>query len=266
MFQLAEGDGSALLLLFPNTFEFFFIFYELVRTRWDPARSSRRFWVLSAAGIWIFIKLPQEYWIHVAQLDTTDLVRAHPWVGALGAGAIAALLAAFWFILRPRLRRADHPFALEAGPLPAGMSRLEERLAYRAARTRLFALWLLEKVVLISLLCTIFVQILPRVEATPAQVTVGVGGLVAVNSLFGLSTARRGVGFESVARSFVALALVNATIVLLVRVLRPTDNEFQADATLFFVLLITLIVTVYDRYRPVLDVRLPKGRAGDSVT
>ena len=29
----------------------------------------------AAAFIWIFIKLPQEYWIHVAQLDTTDLIK-----------------------------------------------------------------------------------------------------------------------------------------------------------------------------------------------
>ena len=34
-FELTQT--RALLLVFPNTFEYFFIFYELVRMRWDPA-------------------------------------------------------------------------------------------------------------------------------------------------------------------------------------------------------------------------------------
>src|SRR5688572_21417029 len=31
-----------LLLVFPNTFEYFFIFYEIVRTRWSPRRLETR--------------------------------------------------------------------------------------------------------------------------------------------------------------------------------------------------------------------------------
>ena len=31
--------------------------------------------VLAAAAIWIFIKLPQEWWIHIAQLDMTDFIK-----------------------------------------------------------------------------------------------------------------------------------------------------------------------------------------------
>src|SRR4029079_11844295 len=61
-----------LLLIFPNTFEYFFIAYELVRTRRNPIRYTMRFWVWVAAAIWVFVKLPQEWWIHVAQLDFTD--------------------------------------------------------------------------------------------------------------------------------------------------------------------------------------------------
>src|SRR5205809_575081 len=61
-----------LLLVFPNTFEYFFIFYEAVRLWWNPRRMSRHLVIGVAAAIWIFIKLPQEYWIHVAQLDVTE--------------------------------------------------------------------------------------------------------------------------------------------------------------------------------------------------
>jgi len=83
-----------LLLVFPNTFEYFFIAYEVVRLRYEPARRSARFWLLLAAFIWIFIKLPQEYWIHVAQLDFTDAVRDHPWFGVAIVVALIALAVA----------------------------------------------------------------------------------------------------------------------------------------------------------------------------
>ena len=36
LFEL--GGPRWLLLVFPNTFEYFFIAYEVVRTRWDPTR------------------------------------------------------------------------------------------------------------------------------------------------------------------------------------------------------------------------------------
>ena len=36
---------------------------------------SRWLLVGAAAFIWIFIKLPQEWWIHVAQLDMTDFIK-----------------------------------------------------------------------------------------------------------------------------------------------------------------------------------------------
>src|SRR3954462_12068069 len=67
-----------LLLIFPNTFEYFFIAYELIRLRYDPTRFPARWWWTLAAAIWIVIKLPQEYWIHVAQLDVTDTIAAYP--------------------------------------------------------------------------------------------------------------------------------------------------------------------------------------------
>ena len=64
-----------MLLLFPNTFEYFFLFYEGVRTRWNPKRLSVAAVIAAAFAIWVFIKVPQEYWIHVAQLDFTDYLQ-----------------------------------------------------------------------------------------------------------------------------------------------------------------------------------------------
>ncbi len=56
MFELA--DQQWLLLVFPNTFEYFFLAYELVRTRWAPVRLGHRALLWLAAGIWVVVKLP----------------------------------------------------------------------------------------------------------------------------------------------------------------------------------------------------------------
>src|SRR3954464_13388605 len=119
-FELTSARG--MLLLFPNTFEFYFIVYEAIRLRWDPARCSARFWLLTAAGLWVFVKLPQEYWIHVAQLDFTDAVSERPWFGVLCALLVLALLAVLWFVARPRAPAPDWTWRLAAEPLPAAPS------------------------------------------------------------------------------------------------------------------------------------------------
>ena len=74
------SGAGALLLIFPNTFEYFFMAYEIVRVRWRPNRLSRHDLLRLAAFIWIVIKLPQEYWIHVADLDFTDEYGRHAWL------------------------------------------------------------------------------------------------------------------------------------------------------------------------------------------
>ena len=60
----------------------------LHRLRGDPhplgADGLRlRWWVVTAGLIWVFVKLPQEYWIHVAQLDVTDFLAEHSWATPL---------------------------------------------------------------------------------------------------------------------------------------------------------------------------------------
>ena len=48
LFELT--DERLFLLIFPNTFEYFFIAYELARLRFDPSRISARFWLLTGRG------------------------------------------------------------------------------------------------------------------------------------------------------------------------------------------------------------------------
>src|SRR3954451_1920045 len=114
--------ARAMLLLFPNTFEFYFIVYEAIRLRWDPARWSRRFWLYTAAGLWIFVKLPQEYWIHIAQRDFTDTVSEHLWFGVASAVFVLALLAVLWLVVPPRAPAPAWDWRFAAEPLPAAES------------------------------------------------------------------------------------------------------------------------------------------------
>ena len=107
-----------LLLIFPNTFEYFFIAYEVVRTRRDPRRYTLRFWVWVAAVIWVVVKLPQEWWIHVAQLDFTDELSAHPWMGPTIVAALVIAGAVYWWYVRPRLSPPDWPLRAAADPDP----------------------------------------------------------------------------------------------------------------------------------------------------
>ncbi len=242
-----------LLLVFPNTFEYFFIAYEAIRLRWNPLRLRRRFVALMAIGIWVFVKLPQEWWIHVAQLDFTDFAAEHGWVWPTLAVLLVAAVVIGWWAVKYKLPAADWPLRIAADPLPADLATPAERAAYRAVRWREFDWNLAEKVVLVALVCVIFAEILPGSTATAAQVVVVVSILVVVNSAIGLAFARRRHSIRSTGAQFLAMCVLNLGILL---VMRALSARFALDNALFFVLLISLIVLLYDRYGPVRAERL----------
>ena len=246
-------DSRALLLIFPNTFEYFFIVYEAIRLRWSPTRLSRRNLIVIAAVIWICVKLPQEYWIHIAKLDTTDLIAAHPWIGVLGAAVLVALLVVFQRVVRPRLPQPEYAWRIAADPLPAEIADPAARDAWIALHRRVLDWRLLEKTLLVGFVCMIFAQILPDVDASNGQIMVGTAILITIDSVLGLWTARRSRGIASTAKAFLWLALANGAIVAVAEALDPGDVPL--GNTLFFVLLLTLIVTLYDRYEPYHGVR-----------
>ena len=248
-----------LLLLFPNTFEYFFIAYEAVRLRWDPRRYSRRFWVVTAAAIWIVVKLPQEYWIHVAQLDFTDTWAEVAWFAPVVVGAVLAGLAVLWFVVRPRLHRPDWTWRVAADPLPREMDSAAERDAWTAAHARVWSWSTLEKVVLIGLLSTIYAQILPGLEVSPLQMFLGVAAYVVANAAVSLAFARRVGTREGLAGDLGVRIVVNLGLVLLAR-LALGSNALDEWATVFFVLLVSLLVTMHDRFSPVATVRAEHDR------
>jgi hypothetical protein len=230
-----------LLLVFPNTFEYFFIAYEAVRTRWNPARLSALAVVTMAVFITVFIKLPQEWWIHIAQLDFTEFMADHPYLWFVLAGLVVAAGVVYWRY-RSRLPVADWAFTVDVDrhlpELPAGPPVPE----------RFWSPVLIEKVVLLALISVIFAQVLPDVRASNLGVAIGVALLVVLNASVSQFLRSRGRSWSTSAQEFAAMLVINTGIVTLDSIL-GRGNETPALSTLFFVLLLSLLIALFDRFR-----------------
>ncbi len=271
---LFELTGARpLLLFFPNTFEYFFIFYELVRLRWDPARLGRAFWLAAAAVIWAFIKIPQEYWIHIAQLDVTDTIsfliyNALPGTPVyfilenstfLLAVLLAGLIVLLWW-LRRRLPVADHPWAVAAAPYQGAFSKQQTDQASATWSRRVIDQDLLEKIVLLTFLSVIFAQIMPGIRSTTVQLIVAVTVFVAVNTVVSHWLARRGVSWSTTVIQFAVMLVINSVMVLVYSlIMLGIHGSISVANALFFVLLLTLIMTLFDRFQMVYLARFPRG-------
>ena len=272
-------EWRPLLLIFPNTFEYFFIFYEIVRSRWTPARLGTHFFVVAATAIWVVFKLPHEYWIHVAQLDATDIVKDVVFGAGSGVGwsdAIARQPAAFALLIaaivtaivgvRVLVRRLApppaHELTLAAAPLPDFIDEAQER-DRRIAGWRLFDMHLMEKIVLVGCVTVIFAQVLPGVDPSPLQRLRGAAIVVTINAFVRIRLARASRSRESAILSFVMLTAINMVIVAFSDwLLRRREGSLDIPSTLFFLLLLTLIVTLYDRWHPVFDARFSERERG----
>jgi hypothetical protein len=254
LFELLQS--RAMLLLFPNTFEFYFIAYEAIRQRYDPAHVPARMWLLIAAGLWVVVKLPQEYWIHIAKRDFTDTVAEYPWFGIACALAVLGLLAAAQFLVRPRLPPPSRDGRLRADRLPVSLGDAQLRHARDLRRRRALLAELGEQVALLALLCIVFAEILPGIDATPLQVTVGIVVIVGANAAISIAGARRGrLGRIPAGARFAALVACNLALVFAASLALSGRADFQLGAGCFFALLITLIIWLYNVYKPVHDVR-----------
>ena len=242
-----------MLLIFPNTFEYFFIAYEIIRLRWNPTRLSMRTWILIAAAIWIFVKLPQEYWIHIAQLDVTDTIAKYPVATVVLALVVAGLALFAWLRYRSRLPAPDWGWRVAAEPLPEEIGTAAERDRWVAGR-RLLYTGTYEKIALVGFLSVIFGEILPDRESSTLQLFLGVAAFVLVNAAISLWVARRWRSLESVLAAFGARVLLNVGLVLLADLLL-VRGDLSLGPALFFVLLLSLITLLDDRYRPVYEFR-----------
>jgi fatty acid desaturase len=108
--------------------------------------------------------------------------------------------------------------------------------------------------VLIGLLSTIYARILPGLEVSDLRMFVGIALFVVINAAISIAVARRAGSREGLAAAFGARVVVNVGLVLLARLLLG-GGALDLSATVFFVLLISLLVTYHDRFSPVAAVR-----------
>lgn len=261
LFELTQV--RALLFIFPNTFEYLFIFYEAVRLKWDPIVLTKNKVITATAIIWIFVKLPQEYWIHIAQLDTTDWIRANPSNALILIAYAMFLLGLAWWLLRdlPPMRPGIEVAAEILPVAPGDFSGKGSRTGFPILNSaeRFFNNALVEKIVLVSLLSIIFAQIIPGVRSTNLQLAIGMAIVIIINTALSHWLARRGNQWKSIIQEFIVMSAVNLGIVLAFDYLLPRyDGSINLFNTLFFMLLLTLNVTLYDRYRAVYIRRNPK--------
>ena len=257
-----------ILLVFPNTFEYFFIAYETVRTKWNPFKLAPRMVFTIAASIWVFIKLPQEWWIHIARLDFTDVVAENSWVAPTLVAALCVLALVYWFAIRPRLPQPDWSWRFVADPLPEDMDTVQEQAAWHARFGAIWSWETFEKVFLVGLLSVTFAKSLPGVKATSLQLFVGVAVVVLANAFFTLVMARRSWTIAGIGKAFLVRMVANVVLVVVADWLLAGGSgggDLDTASTLFFLTLISLVTTLHDRYWPVFATRrreeLPAGMA-----
>lgn len=256
-------DARSLLLVFPNTFEYYFIAIEFMKVARNPFGLRTRQAAALAAFIWVWIKLPQEWWLHVAQLDFTDLVKQYvfgvprdaPWLSALRSRPLALL----WFLVAGlaivrvtraaarRLSFAEWPATLAADTQNAHMG--WPTPPSRTRPTPFFGWAFAEKVLLVSLVVTIFVQILPGAGPRLPEVWLGAASIVTATAFISQTLARRGVTWRSSVMQFTAMYAGNTALAISVQLIRPGILANSLPVVLFLIGIVTLIVSTYDRYR-----------------
>jgi hypothetical protein len=243
----------ALLLVFPNVFEYFFIAYETVRSRWSPVGLLIGWWLSAAALIWVVVKLPQEWWLHIAQLDVTEVIGEHRWVIGLLVAVLAGLAVGFRTVVQPRLRPPDWDWRFRPEPLPEEIDEAHEQSAWRMRYDAVWSWNTGEKVLLLGLVCCIFAQMLPDYTGSTRDLFIGVAIAVLLNAAITLAAARRRWTVSSTVLAFaVRLAMNVALSVVANAVLEARIDGYD---TLFFLTMISLITTLHDRWRPVHAVR-----------
>ena len=111
---------------------------------------------------------------------------------------------------------------------------------------------LIEKIILVTLVSLSFAQVLVGVQATDLELVAGVAFVVILNTVLSHWLARRGFGRAFTMQQFVILFFVNSLVMLIYTILRRLlGDPVSITNALFFVLLFSLLITLFDRYRQV---------------
>ena len=231
---------------------------------------SKKLLLGAAALIWIAIKLPQEYLLHIALIDTTDWLKTAlfqtpadaSWSGALQArplvlAGVFAVAALFYIgvrrIVAGRLPPADRRAAFSADAHGPTFAEEEVRSAVAREASSIVDVALIEKIVLVTLVCISFAQVLPgAVQTTNLQFAISVTIAVTINTALSHWLARRGFGWAFSLRQFIVMGAVNSGFILIYAALRAmVARPLKLGNAFFFALFLTLLITLFDRYRQV---------------
>ncbi len=280
-FELTQA--RALLLLFPNTFEYFFIFYQSVALRWNPRRLTAAMVIGAAFAIWVFIKVPQEYWIHVAQRDVTDTIKMGFGVPldtswgtivsqnllvflVLAVAVLAVIFALRWLVIT-RLPAADWALSFNADTHERDVTPQEAQAVARTRARTLLDSDLFEKIALIALVTVIFSRTLPGVDATLTQLAIGAAVIIAVNTAISEWLLRHRFTWGPILLEFVVMMAANGIILALAAFALPfVGGSIDRGSTLFLLLLLTLLIIMYDDFRPYYLARRDRQRNSGSVS
>ena len=258
----------ALLLVFPNTFEYFFIAYEAIRSRWRTDAVATA--LVDRRGR-LHLDLHQAAAGVVDPRGSARLHRfpggpllgrpdhrgapSHRVRGVLGLGPPAPAAG------RPRVGVRRGPAARGAGDHGRAVARVRRQRPGLVDAT-------LEKVVLLGLLSVIFAQTLPGVNASNLQLFFGIAAVVVVNAAFTLALARRSRTLQSIALTVVARTVANVALVAVAEWLvhGTRGGSIDAGATLFFLTMVSLLTTLHDRWYPVMESRIAAADEGTGVT
>jgi len=169
---------------------------------------------------------------------------------SLTALLFAVLALALYFLVRYLRRvtpRPDHPLALRADAYTDKPTDAQMTAARVVWLERIFDRDLFEKVVLLSLLLIIFSNIIPTIDTRPLTITLQVLVLLVYNTSVSHLLARRGTTIASGIVHLAVMWLGNFAFIFLASFLPGVRvNLFNA---VFIVTLLSLLVTLYDRYR-----------------
>ena len=165
--------------------------------------------------------------------------------------AIIAILAGGYWASTRKCPPADVSLRFDADAGEPDLTPDHTAGANRTFVTRSFDSELLDKIIMVSMISIIFSNVLPNVNSTKLQLSTGVAAIIIVNSLLSVWLARRGVGWSSALTQFIAMAGSNVVIAFgFYLILRSGSGSIHLGNTLFFFLLLTLLVTLFDRYLP----------------
>ena len=160
--------------------------------------------------------------------------------------------------MRDRLPRSEKLFQIEVHRSVA-----HERHAHRLRRGGVLWGELGEKAALLALIAIIFAEILPSVQANAIQVGLAVVAIVVANTAVSMWSARSD---RIRNESFAGLLAANLAFIYLLSTFFSPAEDFPLGTALFFAFLITLLLWLYDVYKPVYDVRFQAARSIETGT